>query len=366
MSSSPPQDPPTSPAADAPPDRLPHETAAEARDDSLMSRFDRFGLRRFRAREGVIAVLIAALLLVVFEGSSVLKAGDEMSPGIGRQLVLAVGRPSNTIAKALPLASVAHTATAWLNPEPSLTGPGGFSSRSLAGGGQLPPVTPSSFNPTAIGEAAPARRKLHTLLVTGDSMSMPLDTDLARDLEPSGVHVIQDPHIGTGISTTFVVDWGRLSLAQVKADHPEAVVVFIGANDGFPMTGPEGHEIECCNATWAAIYANRARQMMNTYRQAGVGRVYWMTLPTPREAGRQRIARVVNAAIAVAAQPWESQVHVLDTVPIFTPGFAYRDSMNVEGKPTIVRQADGIHLNEAGSSLLAKYVLAELRQDFTY
>ncbi len=338
----------------------------EPRDDSLMSRFDRFGLRRFRAREGVVAVLIAAALLVLFEGSSVLKAGHEMNPGVGRKLVLAVGRPSDWIARQLPLASVAHTATAWLNPEPSLSGPGGFNARLPPGGGQLPPVTPSSFNPTALGEAPPARHRLHTLLVTGDSMSMPLDTDLARDLVPSGVRVIQDPHIGTGISTTFVVDWGKLSLAQVKADHPEAVVVFIGANDGFPMTGPEGHEIECCNASWAAIYANRARQMMNTYRQAGAARVYWITLPAPREAARQHIARVVNAAIEVAAQPWESQVHVIDTVPIFTPGFSYRDSMPVGGKQTIVRQADGIHLNEAGSNLLATYVLAELRQDFTY
>jgi hypothetical protein len=339
---------------------------SEPRDDSLMNRFDRFGLRRFSARQAVAAVLLAAVLLVLFEGSSVLKAGHEMTPGIGRQLVLAVGRPSNAIAKALPLASVAHSATAWLNPEPSLSGPGGFNARQLAGGGQLSPVTPSSFAAGAIGEAPPPRHRLHTLLVTGDSMSMPLDNDLARQLVPSGVRVIQDPHIGTGISTTFVVDWGRLSLAQVKADKPDAVVVFIGANDGFPMTGPEGAEIECCSASWAAIYANRARQMMNTYRQAGAGRVYWMTLPTPREPARQRIARVVNAAIQVAAQPWESQVRVLDTVPIFTPGFVYRDSMNVEGRQTIVRQADGIHLNDAGSTLLAKYVVADLRNDFTY
>jgi hypothetical protein len=40
--------------------------------------------------------------------------------------------------------------------------------------------------------------------------------------------------------------------------------------------------------------------------------------------------------------------------------------MNLEGRQAIVRQADGIHLNEAGSSLLAKYVVADLRNDFTY
>jgi lysophospholipase L1-like esterase len=339
----------------------------EPRDDSLMSRFDRFGLRRFRARDGVLSVLLAAVVLVAFEGSSVLKAGEEMNPGIGRNLVLAVGRPSNWIATRLPLAPIAHTATAWLNPEAGLNGPGGFSRPGTAAlAGEIPPVTASAFAPSAIGEKPPERRPLHTLLVTGDSMSMPLDADLAQQLVPRGVHVIQDPHIGTGISTTFVVDWGKLSVAQVKADHPQAIVVFIGANDGFPMTGANGHEIACCGAEWAAIYANRVRQMANTYRQGGGAHVYWLTLPTPREPARQKIARVVNAAIGVGVQPWAAQVRVIDTVPIFTPGETYRDAMSINGTQTIVRQADGIHLNEAGSSLLAGVVLEAIKQNFTY
>jgi hypothetical protein len=143
------------------------------------------------------------------------------------------------------------------------------------------------------------------------------------------------------------------------------VVVFIGANDGFPMTGPEGREVACCNADWAAIYANRVRQVMNTYRQAGA-RVWWMTLPAPRDSARARIARVVNAAIDVAAQPWAAEVQVVDTVPIFTPGFGYRDAMSVGGTQTIVRQADGIHLNDAGSSLLARLLLERIDNQFSY
>jgi hypothetical protein len=207
---------------------------------------------------------------------------------------------------------------------------------------------------------------LRTLLVTGDSMVMPLDADLAQQLVPKGVHVIQDPHIGTGISNTFIADWGRLSTGQVARDHPDAVVMFLGANDGFPMRGPDGRQVQCCGTDWAAIYANRARQMADTYRQNGAARVYWLTLPTPRGSARQAIARVVNAAIAVAAQPWADQVRVIDTVPIFTPGGVYRDAMKIGGAQTLVRQSDGIHLNDAGSKLLASTVLAELARENTY
>jgi hypothetical protein len=226
------------------------------------------------------------------------------------------------------------------------------------------PVTPDAFTPGELGVRPPARRRLHTLLVTGDSMSQPLDQDLARTLARNGVNVIRDPHIGTGISKSILVDWGRLSTTQVQQDHPDAIVVFIGANDGFSMPGPTGHSVDCCSAEWTAIYATRVRRMMNTYRQSGGARVYWLTLPTPREAARQQIAQVVNGAIKVAAEPYAAQIRVIDTVPTFTPGNRYRDEMTISGQPTIVRQSDGIHLNHAGSTLAEKLVLAGIDQDF--
>ena len=348
------------PMAEPPGEGIP----TEPRDDSLMSRFDREGLRRFRARDGVIAVFTAAILLVLFSGPSILKTAHEMNSGIGRESVLVVARPANWIARKLPLVKLATKATSWLNPETDLGG-GTFATPAALAEGQVPAVTPSSFSPEALGQQPAVRRPLHTLLVTGDSMSMPLDSDMAEALVERHVHVVQDPHIGTGISTTFVVNWAKLAASQISEDHPDAVIVFIGANDGFPMTGPEGREVACCGTAWAAIYANRVRQVMDTYRAAGA-RVYWMTLPAPRDAARARIARVVNAAIEVAAQPWAAEVQVVDTVPIFTPGFAYRDSMSIGGKQTIVRQADGIHLNEPGSSLLARTLLEKISTQFTY
>jgi hypothetical protein len=337
------------------------------REDNLMDRFDRAGTRRFRARDALIAVGLAAAILVLSAGSSIRRAGREMRPGIGRVAVLAVGDPAGWVADRLPVHSFAHTLTAWLAAGTTLTGPGGFSDRTLPGdAAAVPPVTPDAFAPSQIGATAPVRRRLQTLLVTGDSMSEPLDLDLARSLATGGVRVLRDPHIGTGISNTVLVDWGKLSVHQVAQDHPDAVVVFIGANDGYSMPDAAGSQVACCSARWAAIYASRIRQMMNTYRQAGHGRVYWLTLPTPRDPARARIALVVNAAIEVAAEPWRDQIRVIDTVPVFTPGERYRDAMSVGGQPTIVRQSDGIHLNDAGSQLAAQLVLAAIRQDFTY
>jgi lysophospholipase L1-like esterase len=340
-------------------------TQPEHRDDNLMERFDRSGARQFRARDAVVAIAIIAAILVASAGTSIRKAGNEMNPGIGRDAVLAVGRPAAWIADQLPLRPAAHRLTAFLSPDTNLNGPGAFVSVAVGANATIPPVTPDAFDPSQIGAPPPPKRPLHTLLVTGDSMSQPLDQDLAQALAPNGVRVTRDPHIGTGISSTLLVDWGKLSTYQVKRYHPDAVVVFIGANDGYSMAGPNGKPVTCCGAEWAAIYAGRVRQLMNTYRQAGVARVYWLTLPAPREAARVKIQVVVNAALEVAAEPWRDQIRIIDTVPIFTPGNHYRDSMTVNHQPTIVRQSDGIHLNDAGSSLASKIVLADIDNDFT-
>jgi hypothetical protein len=257
--------------------------------------------------------------------------------------------------------------TGWIHPGPVVGGPGGFTAAGAAPGlapGGVPPVTPDAFDPAAIGAATPARHTLRTVLVTGDSMSQPLDQDVAQLLDPRGVNVIQDPHLGTAISSTIIVNWGQLAAFQVRHDHPQAVVMFIGANEGFPMPGPHGGQVTCCGLPWATEFAQRVREMMNTYRQNGIAHVYWLTLPTPRDPTRAMIARVVNAAVRVAAEPWADQITILDTVPVFTP-HGYRDAMLVNGQPTIVRESDGVHLNQAGSVIAAHLVLGALRRNYT-
>src|SRR5205085_2311659 len=163
-----------------------------------------------------------AAVLVVCAGPSIRRAGEQMH-GIGRDIVLGIGRPAAWVADQLPFHHAAHSFTAWLSPDANLNGPGGFTNAAS----------------TATGASAGA--------------------------------------------------------------------------------AAAGKQVDCCGAQWAAIYAQRARQMMNTYRQAGAAHVYWLTLPIPRDSLRAKIATVVNAAIEVAAEPWRDQVTIVDTIPVFTP-----------------------------------------------
>lgn len=321
------------------------------------------GHRRFTLRDTVICLAVVFAGLVVTEGAAPLHAAQQMQPGTARDVAVALARPPAWVADRLPFHHAAQRATAWLSPDGRL--PTATLAIAPVTRGGVPAVGPDAFAPGDLGPA-PARRPLRTLLVTGDSMAQPLDVQLARRLTPDHVRVIRDAHLGTGISKSLLVDWTKLAVQQTARDRPDAVVMFIGANEGFPLQDPSGHTVNCCGPDWAAAYANRARAMLAAYRENGRGRVYWLTLPTPRDPARAKIAHAVDAAVRVAAEPYRAQVRVLDMTALFTPGERYRAAMPVNGTDTIVREPDGIHLNDAGAGLAAQQVISALDADFTH
>ena len=319
---------------------------------------------RRRARDALVVVFLSVVVLVLFEGSSVRQAGDDLQPGVERDVVRAVGEPAGWVADRLPFDEWGDDALAFLEDEGASAG-GGFDEGRRSDSAAVPAVSPDSFDPAELGAKPEPPRALDKVLVTGDSLAMPLDVEMARRLAESNddVEVERDPHVGTGISKTGLVDWGRLSSEHVSERRPDASVVFIGANEGFAMPGADGEELECCGPAWAAEFAYRVRRMMNTYRQGGDARVYWLTLPLPRDPDFQEVARSVNAAIRVAAEPYRAHVRVLDMTSVFTPS-GYRDAMEINGRRQIVRDPDGIHLNADGAELAADVVLEAIRRDF--
>ena len=314
--------------------------------------------RRRPLREGLVALGLAAVLLLLLTGPDIRESGERMDPGPVRALVLAVGVPAGWVAERLPFAALNDRLVSWLSPDEELAGTGAPAEGAPGGAGAG--IGPEAFDPRELGAPARAPRPLRTVLVTGDSMAMPLDVEVARRTADSGAaRTLREPHVGTGLSKSALLDWTELAPRQARKRRPEAVVVFIGANEGFPFG-----DVECCSPEWAAQYAARVRTMMGAYRQAGGARVYWLTLPMPRDRDRQAIARTVNAAIRVAAQPWRADVRVLDMAAVFTPGGTYRASMPVDGRQQLVRDPDGIHLNAAGARIAADAVLAAIERDF--
>ena len=194
------------------------------------------------------------------------------------------------------------------------------------------------------------------VLATGDSMIQIIDSYLSQRIgSRRDVRVRSDARISTGISKPSLLDWQAHARRQA-ASHPDVVVMFIGANDGFSMGG-----IGCCGRPWIAEYARRARAMMRTYARGGRARVIWLLLPGARENPFQSLFRAVNAGLRRAARGLEDDVRLIDLGEVFTPGGHYRERMEVGGKVVKVRNGDGVHLSPAGASLVANLLIRTLR-----
>jgi lysophospholipase L1-like esterase len=194
------------------------------------------------------------------------------------------------------------------------------------------------------------------ILATGDSMIQIIDSYL-KARAGGRTRVRSDAHVSTGLSKPSLLDWQAQARRQA-ARRPDVVVMFIGANDGFPMAGRD-----CCAAPWMAEYARRARRMMRVYARGGRARVLWLLLPAPRGGFFREVFPAVNAALRRAARGLEDDVRLIDLPEIFTPGGRYRESIQVDGKSIRVRQSDGVHLNTAGASIAANTLLRTLRAE---
>lgn len=192
------------------------------------------------------------------------------------------------------------------------------------------------------------------VLATGDSMIQIVDGFLRAGLGRRA-SLRSDAHISTGISKPGLLDWQAYARRQTAGFRPDVTVMFLGANDGFPMAGAA-----CCGKSWVREYARRAGGMMG----GGTARVYWLTLPAPRDGSFRRVFPKVNAAIRRAARR-RPHVRIVRMDAVFTPGFRYRDRLLRGGRALQVRQPDGVHLNVAGAQIAADVIVRALRADRT-
>ena len=197
------------------------------------------------------------------------------------------------------------------------------------------------------------------LLATGDSM-IQLTDDMLRDRMGPRRRVINEAHVSTGLSKAgiFGLNWVHHAAAQARSIHPDATVVWIGPNEGFPIDGAS-----CCAAAWVRGYAARARSMMRSYRRGGRAAVYWLTLPIPRSDKLARVMRAVNRAILRAARDAGSGAHVIDMRKVFTPHNRFQQRACYRGRCFDARQPDGVHLSLSGSRVAADIIARRLHAD---
>ncbi len=211
------------------------------------------------------------------------------------------------------------------------------------------PPTPSLRTVTA---ADPLR-----VYVAGDSQAEYLGYGLINLSEPEGqaMEVTLDFRISTGLARPDYFNWPAELAAVIEADDPEAVMLFMGANDHQDMNTDDG-AVGRGSAEWQIEYARRVAITMDLL-EADHRLVFWVAQPPMRDASLNEGIVLVNsiAEAAAAERPW---VVWVDAFGQFG-GLAGFDTYlpDVNGSDVKVRAGDGVHLTTEGAEWLAADIL---------
>jgi uncharacterized protein len=303
----------------------------------------------------LVVVAVALAVAAIFNADAMVRAGEGMKPGTTRDVTLSIARP---------LADV--TGFLQLN-EPRRGFDAAFGQESkTASGTELETGSTAILERRARREAKPVWRQPTAaqpldVLVTGDS-----EADLVglrmNDLDSGDLLDIETvARNGTALTNPGFFNWELNAEQEVSARDPDAVVMLIGANDGFNVdVGGELHAP--ATPEWETEFARRVAVVMRTLGGDGERPVYWVPPPTARDASYNEIYRSQNRAVERAAESVEGARYI-DVFNTINDG-EYTDQVRIDGRKVLGRQSDGIHFNREGAQVPAEMILAAMARDY--
>lgn len=300
---------------------------------------------------GVMA--IALLVATLLNSEAIIRAGEGMEEGPTRDVVLSVGRPLDDVTGAVGL----HA------PRNLLDWAFGHEDKT-ARNTQLERGSTAILEPKrderAKGFAQPTPSDPLEVLVTGDSEAEFIGQQLT-DIEPDLFRVDVVARNATGLTNPEFFNWEVNARQEIEARRPDAVVMVIGANDGFAVT-VDGQRFGPLTPQWQLEYARRTAVVMKALSSDGRRPVYWAPAPTARDETYNEIYRNENRAVAQAAfaVPGARYVDVYNTIG----GGRYRDELRIDGNRVLARQPDGVHFTREGALVPARLILRAMAKDF--
>jgi hypothetical protein len=234
-------------------------------------------------------------------------------------------------------------------------------------------ATPSSDISPAVGgsPASPPSTALPTpltVLEIGDSLGEDLGFglgDVLRDVD--GVELVQAAKGNSGLVQPQYYDWPKHLSQLVAQDHPDVVVVFIGANDVQDFYG-DGVLQQFGTAGWEQAYAQRVATMMQEAVDAGA-KMLWVGMPIMKSTTFSSSMEKLNA-IYQAQAALHPGVTYYSSWELFTDDAGrFARSRVVDGKTVELRTPDGIHITFGnggrGADVLAASIVNVMRAMLT-
>ena len=197
-----------------------------------------------------------------------------------------------------------------------------------------------------------------TVFVGGDSqaeyLAQAITTESGFALDVTAQH-----EISTSLARPDYFNWpARLRDVDQQQD-PEAVVLFIGANDHQDMADADGNRLVEGSEEWQAEWSRRLAITFDLLERDG-RHVFWVTQPPMRDAAIDDGIEQINelAAEVIATRDF---VSAIDIWPLFGGPSGFTDRVTgADGSEIRARIDDGVHLTRAAASWVADMVFAEM------
>jgi uncharacterized protein len=303
---------------------------------------------------GVIAIALA--VAVLFNSEALVRAGEGMQPGGTRDAVLSVARPVDDVASAIGL----HL------PREGLDLAFGQEDKTASGTelerGSSAILRRNRRKDERQSFAQPTAADPLQVLVTGDSQAEFLGQRLVDQSRPGLLEVTTVARNGTGLTNPAFFNWEINAEQEVAARDPDAVVMAIGDNDGFNVQTADGSLYNPGDPGWETEFARRVAVVAKALSGDGRRPVYWVPPPTARDPEFNDIYASQNRAAerATDAIPALRYVDVYSTLN----GGKYSDTLKIDGRRVIARQADGVHFTRDGAVAPVRLILAAMAEDF--
>lgn len=208
----------------------------------------------------------------------------------------------------------------------------------------LPPLLPSTARPVRV-------------LEIGDSLGIDLGEQLLSQLDASGAARTVVASMGdSGLSNVSYYDWPAHLAILLATEHPQVVVVFIGANDDQGLS-VDGTTAVPGTAAWMAGYAGRVDEVLREAVDAGA-RVVWVGMPPMAAPGLSAAMTVEDAIFERETASSPGTLYVASTAVLGSPSGDYETTgPGADGQPVVLRTPDGVHLTPAGAGVLARAVI---------
>jgi uncharacterized protein len=190
-----------------------------------------------------------------------------------------------------------------------------------------------------------------SMMTVGISAVFLRETANRKDLQ-----IIKMFHSGTGLARPEVYNWMTQYPAMLQSNHPNVVMVAIGANDAQGFV-ENGEVLKFGTDKWIEVYRQRLSDFLDLLTAEGA-RVVWGSLPPMKHEGYDQKIKVINriAYTEISARPQVSWFNSTSFIGDVAGNF--REFLpTANGNIIRIRASDGIHLSDKGAVLLTSELM---------